>query len=427
MAAWMQAALFVGYLARDGSAETMDSLKEFAACNMTVAGRYAHVAGARIEPLAFAARTTGDLLHAYLVESLVLLMRRHERLGHRVPKPKREDDTLPSLDVLDESTILGLPGPLDGHRIPTKHVPPELADAHLAGADPYSTDFPWRPYVTLSQTHELDSIQITVFRAAVWRLLTVDAEIEKESLMQRADYASMVAAACRDSALADAVADLVVRLAAVAREPSQLAQMVGCLLQTAAAHSDQNAWSGWLEDKLAQMANRLPPPPSDSSRVFADLLDELGSVLPVDSWVHLRARAICGCITPAAPRFRTDFIEEGWLGDALEALQGIREEALVLGFDAPSDIVIRSARAFLESLAQVVRQTPDVQPLQDGEIGIDFYNQTERGGALFVVESDGSGACYTVGNGVSRTFIRSSYRDLLDNEIREAVTSAGVG
>lgn len=427
MGAWMQAALFVGYLAKDGSTENMDSLKEFGACNMTVAGRYARIAGARVEPLAFAARTTGDLLHTYLIERLVLLLRRHERLGHQVPELKREDDTLPSLDVLDESTILGLPGPLDGHRIPTKNVPPELAVAHLAGADPYSADFPWQSFVTLSQTHELDARQITVFRAAVWRLLTVDAEIEKEHLMQRADYASMVAAACRDSVLADAVAGLIVRLVSVAHEPSQLAQMIGCLLQTAAAHSDQSAWSGWLEDKLAQMANQLPPPPSDSSRAFADLLDELGSVLPVDSWVHLRARAICGCIAPAAPRFRTDFIEEGWLDDALAALQGIREEALVLGFDVPSDIVIRSARAFLESLAQVVRQTPDVQPLQDGEIGIDFYNQTERGGALFVIESDGSGACYTVGNGVSRTFDRSSYEDLLDNEICEAVTSAGVG
>ncbi len=427
MAAWMQAALFVGYLAEDGSPENMDSLKEFGACNMTVAGRYARIAGTRVEPLAFAARTTGDLLHTYLIERLVLLLRRHERLGHQVPEPKREGNTLLNLDILDESTILGLPGPLDGHRVPTKRVPPELAEAQLACVDPYSTDFPWQAYVTLSQTHALDPTHLTVFRSAVQRLLTVDAEMEKESLMQRADYASMVAAACRDSTLADAVAGLIVRLAAVAHEPCQLAQMVGCLLQTAAAHSDQNAWSEWLEDKLAQMANQLPPPPSDSSRVFADLLDELGSVLPVDSWVHLRARAICGCIAPAAPRFRTDFIEEGWLGDSLAALQGIREEALVLGFDAPSDIVIRSARAFLESLARVVRQTPDVQPLQDGEIGIDFYNQTERGGALFVVESDGSGACYTVGNGVSQTFIRSSYEDLLDDEICEAVTSAGVG
>lgn len=426
-AAWMQAALFVGYLANDGSPENMDSLREFGFSNMTVAGRYARIAGARVEPLAFAARTTSDLMYAYLIERLRLLMSRHRRLGHLVPRPNGAGVTFPGLDAFDELAILGLPGPLDGHRIPAKQVPPELAKTRLASADPDSVDFPWQTFVTLSQTHILDAGQITVFRAAVQRLLSDDTDRGYAELMQYVDYSSMVAAARRDSALADAVANLIVRLAAIEHEPSQLAQMMGCLLQTAAAHSDQNAWSEWLEERLAQMANQLPPPPSESSRVFADLLDELGSVLPVDSWVHLRARAICACIAPAAPRLRTDFIEKGWLGDALESLEGIRGEALELGFKAPSDTAVRSARAFLKSLAQVVRQTPDVQPLQDGEIGIDFYNQTERGGALFVVEPDGSGACYTIANGVSRTFIRARYKDLLDKEICKAVTSAGVG
>ena len=394
---------------------------------MTVAGRYARIAGARVESLAFAARTTDDLLHSYLVERLVLLTWRHEQLGHDVPKPEVAHLMAVIPGASDQANILGIPGPLDGHRVPTKHVPRELVEAHLADADPDSADFPWQTYVTLSQTHELGACQLTVFRAAVRRLLAGEADMGNADLMQYADYSSMVAAACRDSALADAVADLILRQAAAAHEPSQIAQMVGCLLQTAAAHSGQNAWSEWIEERLAQLALQLPPPPSESSRVFADLLDELGSVLPVESWVHLRARAICACIAPTAPQFRTDFIAGGWLGGALEALEGIGAEALELGFDAPSEIAIRSARDFLESLAMVVRQTPDVQPLQNGEIGIDFYNQTERGGALFVVEIDGSGACHTVANGVSESFTRSSYKDLLDDEIRKAVTSAGIG
>ena len=427
MAAWMQAALFVGYLASNGLSENMVALREFSTSNMTVAGRYARTAAARVEPLAFAARVTPDLLHTYLMERLMLLKLRHERLGHVVPTPETSNLVADNQGASEEARILGIPGPLDGHRMPTKHLPPELVEAYLASTDPDSEDFPWQSYVTLFQTHQLDGSHLAVFRIAVQRLRAEDTALESTNPMRYADYASMVAAACRDRALADTVADLIVRLAAVAREASQLGQMIGCLLQTAAAHSDQSAWSGWLEDRLAQMANQLPPPPSDSSRVFADLLDELGSVLPVDSWVHLRARAICGCIAPAAPRFRADFIEEGWLDDARESLEGIREEANELGFDVPSDIAIRSARAFLESLAQVVRQTPDVQPLQDGGIGIDFYNQTGRGGVVFVVEIDGAGACYAVANGVSESFIRSSYKDLLDDEIREAVTSAGVG
>lgn len=427
MAAWMQAALFVGYLAKDASSENMASLRDFGTSNMTVAGRYARIAGARVEPLAFASRTTVDLLHTHLVERLVLLRWRHERLAHDVPEPEVAHPMAVIPGASDEADILGIPGPLDGHRVPTKQVPPELVKSHLAGADPDSEAFPWQTYVTLSQTYELDTCQRKVFRAAVRRLLSNDANVGSADLMRYADYSSIVAAACRDGALADAVADLIARGAAVAHEPRQLAQMIGCLLQTAAAHSDQNAWSEWIEESLAQVALQLPPPPSESSRVFADLLDELGSVLPVESWVHLRARAICACIAPTAPPLRADVIEEGWLDDALEALEGIRAEALELGFVAPGETAIRSAREFLESLARLIRQTPDVQPLQDGEIAIDFYNQTERGGVLFVVEIDGSGACYTVANGVSESFTRSSYKDLLDGEIRDAVTSAGIG
>ena len=427
MAAWMQAALFVGYLTTYGSPEVIGSLREFAANNMTVAGQYAVTAGALFEPLAFAARTTDDVLYVYLVERLLLLMRRHKLLGHEVPKPSDLDSDHPVLGSLDESVRLGLPGPLDGHRVPTKCVPPELSDEWLIGTDAVGQDFPWQAFVTLSQTHELNATQLATFQTAVRRLLTECSDMELSDLLRYADYSGIVAAASRDSRLADAVADLIARIAGVANEPSHVAQLTGYLLQAAGAHSDPKAWSEWLDKRLVQVAEQLPPPPSESSRVFVDLLDELAVVLPVDSWVHLRARAVSASIATTAPQFRRDFIEGGWLDDALSSLDGIREESNHLGFDVPSDTAIQSAREFLNSLSQIVRQTPDVQPLQDGEIGIDFYNQTGRGGVLFVIETDGSGACYTLANGVSRSFTRSNHAELVDDEIREAVTVAGVG
>lgn len=427
MAAWMQAALFVGYLTPYGAPDVIGSLREFAANNMTVAGQYAITAGALFEPLAFAARTTDDVLYVYLVERLLQLMRRHGSLGHEVPKPSDLDSDHPVLGSLDESARLGLPGPLDGHRVPTKCVPPELSDEWLVGTDAVGQDFPWQAFVTLSQTHELNATQLTTFQTAVRRLQTERSDMELSDLLRYADYSGIVAAASRDSRLADAVADLIARIAGVANEPSHVAQLTGYLLQAAGAHGGPKAWSEWLDKRLVQVAKQLPPPPSESSRVFVDLLDELAVVLPVDSWVQLRARAISASIATTAPQFRRDFIEGGWLGDALSSLDGIREESNHLGFDVPSDTAIQSARAFLDSLSQIVRQTPDVQPLQDGEIGIDFYNQTGRGGVLFVIEVDGSGACYTIANGVSQSFSRSSHKDLLDNEICEAVISSGVG
>ena len=427
MAAWMQAALFVGYLTPYGSPEVIGSLREFATNNMTVAGQFAITAGALFEPLAFAARTTDDVLYIYLVERLLLLIRRHGSLGHEVPKPSDLDSDHAVLGSLDESARLGLPGPLDGHRVPTECVPPELSDEWLVGTDAVGQDFPWQAFVTLSQTYELNATQLATFQTAVRRLLTERGDLELSDLLRYADYSGIVAAASRDSTLADAVADLIARIAGVANEPSHVAQLTGYLLQAAGAHGDPKAWSEWLDKRLVQVAEQLPPPPSESSRVFVDLLDELAVVLPVDSWVHLRARAVSASIATTAPQFRRDFIEGGWLDDALSSLDGIREESNHLGFDVPSETAIQSAREFLDSLSQIVRQTPDVQPLQDGEIGIDFYNQTGRGGVLFVIETDGSGACYTLANGVSKSFTRSNHAELVDDEIREAVTVAGVG
>lgn len=427
MAGWIQASLFVGYLAQYGSPEVTESLKAFAADNSKLAGRYARTVGARFEPLSFAARTTGDLLHDYLVVRLLLLIRRHEGLGHEVPKPNELHSDHPVLRSPDESVLLGLPGPLDGHRVPTKRVPPELSDVWLVRTDVAAQDFPWQAFVMLSQTHELSANQLATFQTTVRRLLTAGGDLEPSALLRYADYSSIVASASRSRTLADAVADFVVRIASVVNEPSHVAQLIACLLQTAGVHGDSTAWSEWLDTRLVQVAEQLPPPPSESSRVFVDLLDELAVVLPVDSWVHLRARAVSASIATTAPRFRGDFIEEGWLGAAVSSLEGIHDEALHLGFDVPSDTAIQSARVFLGSLSQIVRQTPDVQPLQDGEIGIDFYNQTGRGGVLFVIETDGSGACYTIANGVSKSFSRSSHKDLLDNEICEAVISSGVG
>ena len=427
MAGWVQASLFIGYLAQHGSPEVTELLKVFAADNTKLAGRYARTAGARFEPLSLAARTTEDLLCDYLIVRLLLLIRRHEGLGHAVPKLNDLDSDHPILRSPDESALVRLPGPLDGHRVPTKRVPPELSDVWLACTDADAQDFPWQAFVMLSQTHELNAAQLATFRTAVGRLLTAGGDLDPSALLRYADYSSIVASASRSKILADAVADFVARLASVVNEPSQVAQLIACLLQTAGVYGDSTAWSEWLDKRLVQVAEQLPPPPSELSRVFVDLLDELAVVLPVDSWVHLRARAVSASSATTAPQFRADFIEEGWLGDALNSLEGIRDEAMHLGFDAPSDTVIQSARVFLNSLSQIVRQTPDVQPLQDGEIGIDFYNQTGRGGVLFVIEVEGSGACYTIANGVSQSFSRSSHKDLLDNEICEAVISSGVG
>ena len=106
------------------------------------------------------------------------------------------------------------------------------------------------------------------------------------------DLASVVAAANRDTMLADTIAVAVSRAAARISEGKEVQSIIRIILQAAAAYEKHDAWFKWLEERSAGIASHLPPPPNKCLRMFMDHLDELGRILPADSWFHIRARSI---------------------------------------------------------------------------------------------------------------------------------------
>lgn len=422
MGAWMQAGLFVNYLARCQIRLDVNQLQEFSGQNKTIGGFFAGCVDARIDGLVLATRTVPELLRLYALQRLATLRWRHESLGHRVPaldgveSPywRRRDNTVASTH--------GLPGPLDGHRAPTEPLPSEWGSAITTDLSRGADGFPWQKFVTSSQLHAMGNVHIDACRANVSQL----GEAELHTALRGIGYASFVASASRDNMLADAIADTVQVIATRATEPRHVRSVLGSLLQAGAVHVDNDIWADWLERRLVEIAQRLPPPPSAVSRMFRDCLDELASILPINAWIHLRARSIAACIAPSSPA-PEDSLPNGWLEESLKDLEGLREEAMSEGSDEPTEISLRSARGFLKALATVIHQSPYVELMADATIGIDFRNQTMRGGVLFVVERDGSGACYTLVNGGSKQFVRARCEELLDDEIRTAVTAAGVG
>ena len=265
-------------------------------------------------------------------------------------------------------------------------------------------------------------MQLEACRAYVSQL----GEAEVHTALREIGYASFVASASRDALLADAIADAIQVIAMRATEPRHVRSVLGSLLQAGAVHVDHDVWADWLERRLVEIAQRLPPPPSAVSRMFRDCLDELASILPIKAWIHLRARSIAAYLAPSSPA-PEDSLRNGWLEESLKDLEGLREEARSEGSDEPTETSLRSARGFLKALEAVIHQSPHVELMADATIGIDFRNQTMRGGVLFVVERDGSGACYTLVNGGSKHFVRARCEGLLDDEIRTAITAAGAG
>ena len=106
------------------------------------------------------------------------------------------------------------------------------------------------------------------------------------------EFAGTIAATNRDTVLADVIADAVVKIAPNISEEKDIHVILRIILQAAAAYEEHEAWFKWLEEKLAGIASHLPSPPKKYIRIFINHLDELGRILPVDSWFHIRARSI---------------------------------------------------------------------------------------------------------------------------------------
>ena len=422
MGAWMQAGLFVNFLARCQLPLDVNRLQEFANQHMTLGGSFAQCVDARIDGLVLASRAEPNRLRHYVLERLLEVRRRHENLGHGLPGLDWDESSPWRSRDSTCASIRLLPGPLDGGRAPTEPLPGEWRSALTADVSQAAGGFPWNKFVTLSQSHAMDEEHLEACRAVVRQL----GAAQLLGALRGVGYASYVAAASRDALLADAIADAIRDIAARASEPHHVRSFIGSLLQAGAVHVDRAVWSNWIGRRLVEIAERLPPPPNTVSRVFRDCLDELATILPADAWIHLRARRIATCIAPSSPD-PEDLLAGGWLAESLSELELLREEAVEEGSDEPTETALRSARGFLESLATLIHQCPDIAAMAGGSIGVEFRNQTTRGGVLFVIERDGSGACYTLVNGVSKHFVRPRSEELLDDELRAAVTSAGVG
>ena len=427
MGAWMQASLFVGHLMRSRSRPDMDKSREFIQQHRTVGGWLTQCVDARREPLVLAGRTRPERLRSYVIERLLQVRWRHEGLGHRVPEVEGLDPECWRPRSDGEASGASLLGPLDVHRALTKPLPLEWNNVPTRQSKSTIEGFQWSQLAALSQSYSFKEEHLEACRAAVRMLGEADCSgVEDAAAPGDLVYASQVAAASHDPLLADAIADAIAGLAMKLDDPWHVCIVTGALVQSAAAHGDGSAWAEWLGARLVRVAERLPPPPSTMSVSFRDCLDDLGRILPAAEWTHLRARAIAACIAPSSPT-REDSLPNGWLDESLSDLDEECEAVCEEGLAPPSETALQSAREFLKALATVVRQSPDVAAMADGAIGIDFRNQTTRGGVWFAIEGDGSGACYTLVNGESKRFIRARHEQLLDDEIRTAVAAAGVG
>ena len=68
--------------------------------------------------------------------------------------------------------------------------------------------------------------------------------------------------------------------------------MVHTLMQAAAAHRAEGEWFLWLEERLAEVAGRLPASQSECLACLFQLTEWLDVALPARTWFHGRAKRL---------------------------------------------------------------------------------------------------------------------------------------
>ena len=208
MAAWMQASLITRIMAQSAFPVDMDSLREWTAENMLAAGTYAGFIDARREPMLFADSTSPEFLRHEVLGRLHMLKVRHEGEGRQHSAFRRIDDALSEVKAGGLALALGLPGPLEGHKRPTRAMPEEtrrgLEEVWLEGSARLHS------LVTASQFFELGAGELQRARATVEKMERDIYGSNLQANFVQLELASIVASANRDRQLGDCIADAVI-------------------------------------------------------------------------------------------------------------------------------------------------------------------------------------------------------------------------
>ena len=289
MGAWMQAGLIARIMMDPSFSIEIDNFQKWLQDNITVTGGYADIVQARQEPMFLSGRI---LLRKEILGWLYLLTSRHEREGRHVPQSEDIVQMLTRTDEHGQPLVSGLPGPLEGHRRPTAPVPQEvtekMGDTRTDGTEP--SVLYW--LATLSQFFALDEAELERAREAVKAMGDTNYSTEPSENLKLLGSASIVAAANRNTPLADEILDALVRIVPRLSTEEEISRIPQIMLQAAASYEAHDAWFTWLEEGLVRIATHLPAPPDKSLQAFLVHIGEMERVLPLDSWFHLCARAI---------------------------------------------------------------------------------------------------------------------------------------
>lgn len=254
MCAWMQACLVSRLL--QGLGINLEQIQKNVENFASEEDIYIRLLDLRREPMFAASEISRLAFRGEVLGRLLKVRERHRREGKMVPG---EEDIERACAKLRESSPRGqliLPGPLEGTYRPAEAVnnlPEEIKKTLLELKD----DDLVVALTHFSQIFHLDEDSKAALAKVVSKARPGSDTSDQNKLLLRLLNASLVAAAERDLALAQAIAESLQFLASELKD-GQILLGLEILLAAGAAIEDEIAWSAWLEEQLAQFAFRLP-------------------------------------------------------------------------------------------------------------------------------------------------------------------------
>ncbi len=292
MCAWMQA----GLLARTSLhlKIDVDRLRRWARSQRSPAMTYAAILDLRQEPMFRASDMSCDSFRAETIGVLAELRSRHETAGRATPQSRDIDNAMSAIADRGSPLRWAQPGPLEGHRRPAetknRNLPPEVAEKltqELAGD---SGGLAFSKLAYFSQCFDLGQELLRHARTAIAQVNLDCGNPERQERLTRLGEACMIAAAQRDVELARAIGARVVSTAPGADSGDGAIAILRVLLLAGAAFENQEEWAEWLEQRLFELAARLPT--GEPSQLFLSHMGELKKVLDLTLAIHTRAEAM---------------------------------------------------------------------------------------------------------------------------------------
>ncbi len=299
--AWMQAGLIVRMALVGRAVPEVGLLEEWCNQHRLPAGFLRRLADFQAEPLVLGHMRPARTLRHEVLGRLVRLKERHEKAGRSLPKAAQIESAQSHTGWNGSGSEPVVPGPAAMHLRPHGPTPDDIANTLAKAWKVESLAVALALTAHLSQWFLLDDSQLAKVREALPSIAEQAGNEDLGSVANHLHAASIVAAAARDTGLANSIGEVVSKLVGRVSRPEELTSIVRVLFQAAAGHAEESQWGRWLDTHLAEVAEQLPMDPSECKQWLWYLLDSMAVVLPIRDWVHLRAKQKAGVALEAAP------------------------------------------------------------------------------------------------------------------------------